>query len=279
MPRAIWSGSVSFGLVNVPVKLYPAVRRKEIHFHQLHAADGARIQLRRVCTEDGSEVTWDDLVKGYEVAPGQDVVVTEEELGALDPQATRTIDIEDFVGLEEIDPLYFDTSYYLVPDGRVTKPYRLLVDAMESETKVAIARFVLRTKQHLCALRAVEGALVLSTLHYADEVVVREDLDGLPGPADASDRELSMARRLIESLTTGFEPDRYRDTYREQVMELVEAKAEGKEIVGRPPEQKAAIIDLAEALEASLAAAEAGGGEKAEPAKRRTGPRRGRKAS
>jgi DNA end-binding protein Ku len=254
--RAIWSGSISFGLVNVPVKLFTSVRKKDVRFNQLHANDGVRIQQKRVCPADGEEVSWDDLVKGYEISPGQYVVVTNEELDALDPEATHTVDIEDFVALEDIDPLYFDSSYYLVPDAPGVKPYRLLLDAMNESGRVGIGRVVLRTKQYLCAVRPLGDALVLTTMNFADEVSPATELDGLPGPgAEPSSREMKVAKQLIDSLTAKFEPDKYHDSYREAVLELIEAKAQGQEVVSEPPPEKAApVVDLMSALEASLAA-------------------------
>ncbi len=256
MARAIWSGSISFGLVNVPVKLFTSVRKKDVRFNQLHAEDGVRIQQKRMCPADGEEVSWDDLVKGYEISPGQYVVVTNEELDALDPEATHTVDIEDFVALEDIDPLYFDSSYYLVPDAPGVKPYRLLLDAMNESGRVGIGRVVLRTKQYLCAVRPLGDALVLTTMNFADEVSSAGELDGLPGPgAEPSSREMKVAKQLIDSLTAKFEPDKYHDSYREAVLELIEAKAQGQEVVSEPPPEKAApVVDLMSALEASLAA-------------------------
>jgi len=257
----MWSGSISFGLVNVPVKLFTAVRKKDVHFNQLHATDGARISQRRVCSLDGEEVPWEEIAKGYEVAPGQYVMIEPAELDSLDPEATHTIDIEDFVALEGIDPLFFDSSYYLVPDQRGAKAYRLLLDAMLESGQVGIARVVMRTKQYLCAVRPVGEALVLTTMNFADEVVSRDELDDLPGEqSGASERELRMARQLIESLTTDFEPGRYSDTYRSEVLALIERKAEGQEIVApEAPEKPAPVIDLMAALEASLAAAKDSG--------------------
>jgi DNA end-binding protein Ku len=232
------------------------VRKKDVRFNQLHATDGVRIQQKRVCPADGEEVAWDDLVKGYEISPGQYVVVTNDELDALDPEATHTVDIEDFVALEDIDPLYFDSSYYLVPDAPGVKPYRLLLDAMNESGRVGIGRVVLRTKQYLCAVRPLGDALVLTTMNFADEVSPASDLEGLPGAgAEPSSREMKVAKQLIDSLTAEFEPDKYRDTYREGVLELIEAKAQGQEVVSEPPPEKAApVVDLMSALEASLAA-------------------------
>jgi DNA end-binding protein Ku len=261
MARSIWGGAISFGLVNVPVKLFTAVRKKDVRFHQLHAADGARINQKRVCSADGEEVAYEDVVKGYEIAKGQYVVIEPEELEALDPESTHTIDIEDFVDLDDIDPLYFDASYYVLPDARGEKAYRLLLEAMRDSGKVGIARVVMRTKQYLVAIRPVGEALVMSTMNFADEVVPQEELEGLPGQAaNVSDRELTMARQLIESLSGDFEPAKYEDTYREKVLQLIEQKAAGREVVA-PPAAKAAtpVVDLMAALEASLAAAKGDG--------------------
>ena len=265
MPRPIWTGSISFGLVNVPVKLFTAVRKKTVRFHQLHADDGGRIQQKRVCSLDGQEVAYEDLAKGYELYSGHYVMIEPEELDALDPEATQTIDIEDFVELDRIDPLYYDSSYYLVPDARGDKAYRLLLDAMRESGRVGIARVVMRTKQYLCAVRPVGEALVLTTMNFSDEVVGQEELEGLPGEQEASDRELKMAGALIESLTTEWEPGRYADTYRERVMELIEAKSEGQELVAQPAAAPAApVIDLMAALEASLEQSKAKAGEKSQ---------------
>src|ERR671926_364734 len=177
MPRAIWSGAISFGLVNVPVKLYSAVSPKTVRFHQLHAADGVRIQQKRVCPADGEEVPWDEIVKGYEIAPDRYVVIEPEELEALNPKKTRTIDIEDFVDLADIDPIFYDHPYYLAPGPGGAKPYRLLLDAMRETGKVGIATVVIRSKQHLVALRPMGDVLGMATMLFADEIVDPERLD------------------------------------------------------------------------------------------------------
>jgi DNA end-binding protein Ku len=248
---------VSFGLVNVPVKLTTAQSPKDVRFHQLHDADGARIQQKRVCSADGEEVDYNHIVKGYDLGGGRYVVMEPEELASIDVDMTRNIDIEEFVDLAEIDPVYFEKSYYLVPDGRADKPYALLVETMERSGKVALGRFVLRTKQYLAALRARDGVLVLSTMLYADEVVDPEELE-VPTAADTSpsERELKMASQLVESLSAPFDPAKYRDDYREKVLALIEAKADGEIIT--PPEpagETAPVVDLMAALEASLARA------------------------
>ncbi|HET7486443.1 MAG TPA: Ku protein [Acidimicrobiales bacterium] len=260
MARSIWGGAISFGLVNVPVKLYTAVRKKDVRFHQLHGTDGARINQKRVCSADGEEVAYEEIVKGYEIAKGQYVIVEPEELEALDPETTHTIDIEDFVALDQIDPLFFDASYYVLPDKRGEKAYRLLLEAMRDSGKVGIAKVVMRTKQYLVAVRPVGEALVMTTMNFDDEVVSQDELDDLPGPSEGvSERELAMAGQLIGSLSTDFDPSRYQDTYREKVLELIEKKAQGQEIAA-PVEAKAAtpVVDLMAALEASLAAAKGG---------------------
>ncbi len=262
MPRAIWSGAISFGLVNVPVKLYSAVSRKTVRFHQLHEKDGVRIQQKRVCPEDGEEVSYDDIVKGYEISPGRHVIVTPEELDGVDPKKTRTIDIEDFVNLEEIDPIYYDAAYYLVPDKGADKAYNLLLQAMRDDGRVAIARVVIRTKEHLTAIRPTGDVMTMATMLFADEVVPPDRLDELADKDEgASKRELDMARQLIDSLASDFEPDKYRDEYRERVLDLIERKAEGEEIAVQPAEEPERVPDLMAALEASINAAREDGGE------------------
>ncbi|MDQ6782321.1 MAG: Ku protein [Actinomycetota bacterium] len=267
MPRAIWSGSVSFGLVNVPVKLVTATSSKEVRFHQLHDEDNARVQQKRVCSLDGEEVDYAHIVKGYDLGGGNYVRIDPEELAALDPEADRTIEIEEFVDLVDIDPVYFSHSYYLVPDGRADKPYALLAETMAKTGKVALGRFVLRTKQYLATMRVKDGVLLLATMLYADEVVATEDLE-VPTAADTkpSERELKMASQLVESLSGEFDPGRYRDEYREKVLAMIEAKADG-EVIAAPEEteKQAPVVDLMAALEASLAAAGKGGSGKSRP--------------
>ncbi len=257
MARAIWSGAISFGLVNVPVKLFSATSPKSVRFHQLSSKTGARIRQKRVDPTTGEEVPFEDIVKGYEITPEHYVLISSEELEALDPKATRTIDIEEFVDLAEIDPIYYDHSYYLAPAAGGAKAYRLLVDAMRESEKVAIGRLVMRTKQQLCALRPSGGVLTLSTMLFGDEVLEPDRLDELDGveEAEATARELTMAQQLIESLSAEFEPTKYHDEYRERVLDLIERKAAGEEIAIQPEaEEPAAAPDLMAALEASLAA-------------------------
>jgi DNA end-binding protein Ku len=257
MARSIWRGAISFGLVNVPVKLYSAVSKKTVRFNQLHDADGVRIQQKRVCPAHGEEVPYENIVKGYEIAPDKYVVITPDELEALDPKKTRTIDIEDFVDVADIDPLYYEHPYYLVPDTGAAKAYRLLLDALRDTNKVAIARVVLRSKEYLTAIRPAGEVLTMETMLFADELVPSDRLDELPDDdTRATDRELAMARQLIESQATDFDPSKYRDEYRERVLDLIERKAQGEDISTQPEvDEPAEVPDLMAALEASLAAA------------------------
>jgi DNA end-binding protein Ku len=259
MARSMWSGAISFGLVNVPIKLYSAVSKKTVRFHQLNGETGNRIQQKRVDPETGDEVAYENIVKGYELTRDRYVLLTPEELETLDPEKTRSIDIEDFVDESEIDPIFYDHPYYLVPDKGAAKAYGLLLNAMADADKVAIARVVIRSKEQLVAIRPHRDGdlLVMETMVFADEVVGPEELDGLPDSKElsVSERELKMARQLIESLTDEFDPGKYKDSYREKVLELIERKAEGQEIAVQPEApEPAKVPDLMAALEASLAA-------------------------
>jgi DNA end-binding protein Ku len=253
VPQAIWTGSISFGLVTVPVRLVSATRSQDVRFNQLEAATGSRIRYRRVSEQTGEEVPNDQIVKGYELENGHYVVLDNDELAALKPSASRMIEIEDFVDLSEIDPVYFEQPYYLVPDKDAAKAYRLLSRIMEDENKVAVGRFVLRSKEALVAIRPIDGMLCLETMRYADEVlsVDREQVDS---EAEPSERELDMARQLVSTLAGEFDPEKYRDEYREEVLALIDRKAAGEEIVApAAPEEPAKVLDLMAALEASLA--------------------------
>jgi DNA end-binding protein Ku len=255
MAKAIWTGALTFGLVNIPVRLVTAVSQKEVRFNMLHDADGGRIELKRFCSVDGEEVPYEHIVKGYRISPQQYVTVTREELEALDPKATRTVEIQDFVEISEIDPIYYESTYYLVPDRGAAKAYRLLHDAMVRSGKVAIARAVLRTKEYLCCVRPIDGALAMSTMNHADEIVPVSSLE-LPEASAPGERELQMAEQLVGSLAAPFRPERYPDVHREKVLELVEKKAEGKTIEAAPAAaEPAPVVSLADALSASLAAA------------------------
>jgi DNA end-binding protein Ku len=277
MPRSIWSGSISFGLVNVPIKLYSAVSRKTVRFHQLNEQTGHRIKQMRVDPESLEEVPFEQIVKGYELTKDSYVIIKPEELESLDPEKTRTVDIEDFVDLADIDPIYYDHPYYLVPAQGATKAYGLLLDAMKEAGKVAVARVVLRNKEQLVAIRPAGDVLVMDTMIFHDEVVPTDDLEDLPAGEElrASDRELRMAQQLIDSLSSDWEPDKYRDEYREKVLELIERKAEGEEIAIQPEAPKPTKVpDLMAALEASLAAVkDDGDGDGAEESKPKSKPK------
>lgn len=260
MPSTAWSGAISFGLVSIPVKLYSAVSRKTVRFHQVDTRTGARVRQKRVSAADGSEVSWDDIAKGYEQSDGEYVVLTDADLAALDPKATKTIEIEQFVDLSEIDPIMYDTAYNVVPDPSTPKPYALLLQAMEESGKVAVARVVMRTKEHLATVRPLNGRLVLSTMVYADEVNDPAEHEALEAVAEVevSAKERKVAESLIESLTEPFDPEEYRDQYREKVLELIEARASGStEIIEGEVEEPddGKVVDIMAALEASIAEA------------------------
>ena len=259
MPRAIWTGSISFGLLNVPVKLYSAVSSRAIRFRELRESDGSRIRHRRVAEEDGEEVAYEEIVKGYEIAPDQYVVLKRDELEALDPKRTHTIEIEDFVDLDEIDPIYFNQPYYIGPAPGAERAYALLAQAMSEQRKVAIARFVMRNKESLAAIRATGDVLTLATMRFADEVVPPEQLEGLLGEAsdiEPKEREVEMAKALIDSLSSDFDPGSYKDEYRTELLELIERKASGEKLVSAESEapKPTKAPDLMAALEESLAA-------------------------
>jgi DNA end-binding protein Ku len=256
MPRSIWSGAISFGLVTVPVKLYSAVDRKTVRFHQLSGTSGHRIQQRRVDPQSGEEVPYEDVVKGYEIAPDRYVVIQPDELDALAPKKTKTIEIEDFVELDQIDPIFYDHPYYLAPGPGGAKPYRLLIEAMRETGKVAIAKVIIRSKEQLVALRPMGDVMGMATMLFHDEVVDPARIDEVPTADDVAinDRELAIAKQLVESLAGGFQPEKYSDTYREDVLALIERKAQGEEIAVQPAPAEAAapVPDLMSALKASL---------------------------
>ena len=259
MPRVIWKGSISFGLVTIPVQLFSAVSRKTVRFNQLDAQTGARVRHKKVSSADDSELAAERIVKGYELPSGAYVTLTDAELEALAPAAARTIDIDAFVDLADIDPVFYDSAYHLVPEVATAKPYKLLAEAMQEANKVAVCHFVMRSKQHLAAIRPVDGRLMLSTMVYADELVAPDELGGLDGLGDIAvdERETAMARQLIAALEADFEPDRYTDSYREALLELIERKAAGDTAatVAAPAPTSDTVVDLMAALEASVAAA------------------------
>ncbi len=259
MPRVIWKGSISFGLVTIPVQLFSAVSRKNVRFNQLDAETGARVRYKKVSSADDTELTVERIVKGYELPSGDYVTVTDRELEELAPVAARTIDIDAFIDLADIDPVFYDSAYHLVPDEATAKPYKLLAEAMGEADKVGICHFVMRSKQYLAAIRPVDGRLMLSTMVYSDELVAPDEIDGLYGLDDieVDERETAMARQLIAALEADFEPGRYRDSYREAVLELIERKASGDTAatVAAPAPASDTVVDLMAALEASVAAA------------------------
>ncbi|HEX6389224.1 MAG TPA: Ku protein [Solirubrobacteraceae bacterium] len=274
MPRAIWTGTISFGLVTVPVKMFAAVQSKTVRFNQLDGENLARIAQKRVNSVTGEEVPYDRLVKGYEISPDRYVVIEPAELEAIEPKKTKTIEIEDFVDLEDIDPIYYDHPYYLVPGTGGAKPYRLLLDAMRESGKIGIARVVIRSKEQLVALRPIGDALGMTTLNFADEIVAAENLDELPAAEDvaATDRELAIAKQLIESLSSEWDPDQYEDEYRKQVLDMIERKAAGEEVAvaAAPEEDEAPAPDLMAALKASLDAVRSADGKpEKKPAKKK----------
>jgi DNA end-binding protein Ku len=260
MARAIWSGAISFGLVAVPVKLYPATEQKDIQFHQFKEGTRQRIRYKRVSEDTGREVDYQDIVKGYEVEKGKFVIVTPEELEGVAPEKTRTIEIEDFVDLAEIDPIYYEKTYYLAPEDQAgaQKAYALLLRAMEDEEKVAIGRFVMRTKEYLAAIRPMDGILALETMFFPDEIRQASEVENIPVRRQADQRQLKMARQLIGSLAAEWDPTRYHDEYRERVLKLVRDKAKGKEVVLPEAPTGPKIGDLMEALRQSIEATKKG---------------------
>lgn len=274
--RAMWKGSIGFSLVNIPVSLSPAVHEQDLHFHLLHDADAGRIREKRFCEKDGKEVPYEHTIKGYELDKHRTVTVTREELKALDPKSDKTIGIENFVKMEEVDPVYFERSYYVYPEKQGAKAYSLLLTALKETGRVGIARVVLSTKQHLCLIRVLDEALVLTTLAYDDEVAVAPKLEH---PA-ASPKELTMAKALVAQLETPFDPRAYRDEHRERVLELLQQKAKGLPFAASDEaEVELPSGSLAEVLERSLARAKGeekaskNGKEHKRPAKRRARPR------
>ncbi len=261
MARAIWTGSLSFGLVNVPVGLYTATEDRSIHFNQFQAGTSDRVRYKRVNERTGDEVDYADIVKGYDLGGGEHVLLSPEELQAVEPERSRSIDIVDFVDLRDIDPIYFQKTYYLAPQGeQAQRAYALLRQAMAEAGKVGVASLVLRNKEYLVAVRPDRRVLALETLFFADEVRDPvEELDTLPGDMTFSQRELDTAKLLIESMSTPWEPERYHATYRQAVEELVERKRQGEAVVTEAaPPTSAPVIDLMAALQASVEAARGG---------------------
>lgn len=269
MARAIWSGSISFGLVNVPVKVYSAVREHTVHFHQVEKGTGSRIRYEKVSEQSGKEVAAKDIELGYELGRGRLVTVDPAELTELQPRTTRTIDISDFVDLAEIDPVYYNRNYWLGPDGAAAeRPYSLLVHAMEARRRAGIGMVVMRNKQYLTAIRPRDGALAMSTMYFADEVVAKPDIEGLPSrmPSPAP-RERQLAVQVIDALRTDWDPGRYKDTYTNRMKELIKRQAEGKHVVAEEAAEETPVVDLMAALEASLRSAAGAGGSRSAQAR------------
>ncbi|MDY7227474.1 Ku protein [Hyalangium rubrum] len=258
MARPMWKGSVNFGLVNVPVRMYRAVSERDVRFHLLHAKDKSRVREKRFCEAEGVEIPYEEIIKGYEISKGTYVTITPEEIKALAPKGTYAIDVEDFVPTDDIHPLYFNAHYHLVPETNAARAYALLSEALATSGRVGVGRVVLRTRQHACAVRPNDSGLLLSTLHSVDEVIPLEQIDGMPSHMPrVNARELATAEQLIDSLSAPFDPDKYRDVYREQLEEVLRQKAGGMEIRPSPtaPPEYSAPENLMDALKRSLAAA------------------------
>jgi DNA end-binding protein Ku len=259
--RAIWKGSISFGLVNIPIALYPATRKEELKFRLLRAKDLSPVNYKRVAEKDGREVPWGEIVKGYEYEKGKFVVLNEKDFQRVDLEATQTVDIQDFVDLDEIDPMYFYKPYYLEPQKGGDKAYVLLREALADGKKVGIAKVVIKTRQYLAGVKALKHALVLELMHFAEELADGEKLN-LPKKTEVGKREKEMAEALVKSMTSKWDPEKYHDDYREALMEVIEEKVEsgGKEIEEKPKEKKPStkVIDLVAVLQESLAKAQGG---------------------
>ncbi|RJP33127.1 MAG: Ku protein [Actinobacteria bacterium] len=278
MPKALWNGYISFGLVNIPVSLVTAVRDKSIHFNLLHPEDGARLRQKLVCPFDAKEVGRKQAARGYEVSPGEYVIVEEDELRALEPEKSRMIEISDFVAMAEIDPVYYERPYYLIPQEGGGKAYSLLLRAMVEKNRIGIGKFVFHEREHVVALRPLDGILCLEIMRFADEIVGRKGIrDSVEEERSADKKQLELAKELIDALAGDFEPEKYKDDYREAVRELIEKKARGEKIVAAPAEaHEGKVVDLMAALERSLAQVR-GGQEDAQGAAGRKPTRGGRK--
>jgi DNA end-binding protein Ku len=261
MARALWSGSLSFGLVNVPVQLFSAVRDQDLHFRQLHEKDGAPIETRRFCSAEDEEVPFEEVGHGYELNSGKEVVLSDEELAAAAPRKTRTIDIEAFVDLADVDPVYFDHPYFLLPEGDAEgtrRAYALLVEVMQGTERAALGRFVLRTKEYLVAVRVRDDLLSLTTMRFHDEVRPTKPVPG--GGRKPAKERLDNAVKLLEAMSVDWDPSRYEDCYRERLLEVIERKKKGKHItVPDDEDEPSPIPDLMAALEQSLAQAQGKG--------------------
>ena len=269
--KTIWKGAISFGLVTIPVRVYGATEAKSLRFNQLHEPDGGRIRYKRVCSVDGEEVDYSEIVKGYEYEKDHYVTLTDEELDSLPVASAKAIEIERFVEAEEIDPIYFQKAYYLVPEGTGAKAYHLLREAMADDGKVALAKVAFRDKEHLATLRLRDNVFVLETMYWPDEIRVPK-FDVLDESVELRAQEIRMARSLIDSLTDAFQPEEFHDDYRTALEELVQKKIQGEEITYTEEAEPSKVVDLMEALKASVEAAKAG-----KPAPDRKASSRGRK--
>jgi DNA end-binding protein Ku len=280
--RSIWKGSISFGLVSIAVKVYSATEEKDIAFHQVHRDDGGRIKYKRICSIDGEEVAYNDIAKGYELPDGDVVVLTDDDLAELPLTSSREIDVLQFVPLEQVDPIYFENSYHLGCSPESARAYKLLADAMMQSQRVALAHFTMRNKEHLVIIRPYEGGLMLHTMYYQDEIVAEADVDRGQN-AKTSDRELELAKRLIDDLTEKkFDPSKYHDDFRERVLEAAQRKVQGEEAISAAPSEqpRGKVIDLMSALKASLEKRGAAGKtEEAQPAAQEEEPKQAAAAS
>jgi len=270
MARAIWKGSISFGLVNIPIGLYPATRKEDLQFRLLRKSDLSPVNYKRVAEKDGKEVPWDEIVKGYEYEKGKYVVLKEEDFQRVDLEASQTVDIQDFVDLNEIDPVFFYKPYYLEPQKGGDKAYALLRDSLEEKKKVGIAKVVIKTRQYLAGVKPDDGALVLELMHFADELVDTNKLH-IPKKAEVEKRELNMAGALVESMSSNWNPEKYKDDYREALIEVIEEKVQagGKEIEEKPKKapKPTKVIDLVKVLQQSLEQTGKGKSKSAKPEK------------
>ncbi|MBA3316889.1 MAG: Ku protein [Gemmatimonadales bacterium] len=272
MARAIWSGSIGFGMVSIPVKLFGATESKDISFHLLHATCGTRLKQVRWCPTDEQEVPWNETVRGYEFGKDQYVTLTDEDFEKLPLPSKHTIELSAFVKAEEIDPVYYERSYHLAPDERGEKPYALLLQTLEKKGLTALAAITIRKKEQLCALRPKDGALMLETLYYPDEIRAQPEVE--LDKAKITERELEMAFTLIDLLRKPFDPEEYKDHYREALSQLIEAKLDGRDVVKSPAGRETKVIDLADALRQSVEAAKKGKPKPAARPRARTSARR-----
>ncbi len=269
--RPIWKGAISFGLISIPVRLYSAVESKTLKFHLLHEEDGGRIKYKRECAKCGKEVSWDDIIKGYEYSKDHYVTFSDEELEALDIESIKAIDVVSFVPLEDIDPIYFNKTYYVAPEGSGIKAYKLLAEALEAEGQVGVAKVALRDKEHLSTIRLKDGVFVLETMYWPDEIRPAE-FEELDKRVEVRDQEVKMARQLIQQLSDSFKPEEFADEYRERLQELAEKKVEGEEVTvaAEPEAEPAPVVDIMEALKASVSEAKKRKGAESKTTRKKT---------